>query len=110
MISLLILLNFIWRNKSLFKPIVIVGLSIYLFLNYFNMDNYIAKQNIKIINSENEIDIKYLTTLSLDAYGGIKEGKEKGIIKDKDYIEWINKAVITEKWYEYNYFNNKILK
>lgn len=107
-ISLLILLVFIWRGKYLFKPIAIVGLTIYLVLNYINIDNYIAKQNMEIINIKYGIDDRYLSRLSLDAQDAVKEGYEKGMIESQYYYNWYNKKVTTKHWYEYNYFNKKI--
>lgn len=109
-ISLLILFVFVWRGKHLFKPIAIVGLTIYLCLNYFNIDNYIAKQNMEIIITKHGIDDRYLSTLSLDAQDTVKEGYEKGIIDSEYYFRWFNKKVTTKHWYEYNYFNSRIIR
>lgn len=109
-ICLITLLIFIWKNKYLFKPIVIAGIVIYVGLNYFNIDNYIAKQNLEIISTKYEIDDGYLSTLSLDAQNAVKEGYEKGIIESQYYFRWFNKKVTTKNWYEYNYFNNKIIR
>lgn len=109
-LSLVILFVYIWKNKYLFKPIVVLALSMYMALNYFNIDNYIAKQNMVIVNSNNGIDDGYLATLSLDAGEAVKEGYEKGIIESKYYFNWFNKKVTTKYWYEYNYFNSKILR
>lgn len=109
-ISLLTLLIFIWREKTLFKPIAITGMIIYLALNYANIDNFIARENIKLINQRAEIDLWYISTLSLDAKEAIDEGREKGLISSEYYNLWANKRVLTNHWYEYNYFNNNILK
>ena len=109
-ISLLMLLIFIWREKTLFKPIAITGMIIYLALNYVNIDNFIARENIKLINNRAEIDLWYISTLSLDAKKAIDEGREEGLISSEYYNLWANKRVETTHWYEYTYFNNKILK
>lgn len=109
-LSLVILFIYIWKNKYLFKPIVVLALSMYMALNYFNIDNYIAKQNMLIVNSNNGIDDGYLATLSLDAGEAVKDGYEKGIIESKYYFNWFNKKINTKYWYEYNYFNSKILR
>lgn len=109
-IALLLLLVFIWREKLLFKPIVVSAVAIYLVLNFVNIDNFIAKENLKLINTRAEIDTWYLSTLSLDAKEAIDEGREKGLVSSEYYNFWANKRVITERWYEYNYFNNKLLK
>lgn len=109
-ISLIFLLIFIWMEKTLFKPIAITAMAIYLALNYCNIDNFIAKENIKLINQREEIDLLYISTLSLDAKNAINEGKEKGIVDITNYRRWIKQKVETEHWYEYNYFNNEALK
>lgn len=109
-LSLVILFIYIWKNKYLFKPIVVLALSMYMALNYFNIDNYIAKQNMLIVNSNNGIDDGYLATLSLDAGEAVKDGYEKGIIESKYYFNWFHKKVSTKYWYEYNYFNSRILR
>ena len=109
-IALLLLLAFIWREKLLFKPIVVSAVSIYLVLNFVNIDNFIAKENLKLINTRAEIDLWYISTLSLDAKEAIDEGREKGLVNSAYYDYWANKRVETERWYEYNYFNNNILK
>ncbi len=109
-ISLFFLLLFIWREKNLFKPIAIVAMAIYLALNYVNIDNFIAKENIKLINQREEIDLWYISTLSLDAKNAIDEGRKNGLISSEYYNSWANKRVAPKHWYEYNYFNNKVLK
>ncbi|MGG7056975.1 DUF4153 domain-containing protein [Clostridium tertium] len=109
-ISLLTLLIFIWREKTLFKPIAVTGMIIYLALNYVNIDNFIARENIKLINQRAEIDLWYISTLSLDAKKAIDEGRENDLISSEYYNLWVNKRVLTNHWYEYNYFNNNILK
>ena len=109
-ISLFFLLIFIWTEKTLFKPIAITGMVIYIALNYCNIDNFIAKENIKLINQREEIDLWYISTLSLDAESAINEGRDKGLISPEYYFNWENKKYSTKHWYEYNYFNNKVLK
>ncbi len=109
-ISLFFLLLFIWREKNLFKSIAIVAMAIYLALNYANIDNFIAKENIKLINQREEIDLWYISRLSLDAKDAIDEGRRNGLISREYYNMWANKRVAPEHWYEYNYFNNKVLK
>lgn len=108
-ISLLMLLIFIWREKKLFKPIAITAMVIYIALNYANIDNFIAKENFKLINNRAEVDVWYISTLSLDAKKAIDEGRENHLISNENYNLWANKRVVPNHWYEYNYFNN-ILK
>ncbi|MDV4152654.1 DUF4173 domain-containing protein [Clostridium sp. AL.422] len=109
-ISLVFLLLFIWRENNLFKPIAIVAMAIYLALNYGNIDNFIAKENIKLINQREEIDLWYLSKLSLDARDAIEEGRKSGLVSMEYYNLWLRKIVTTDHWYEYNYYNNEISK
>lgn len=109
-ISLFFLLIFIWKEKNLFKPITITAMVIYLGLNYCNIDNFIAKENIKLISEREEMDLWYISTLSLDAKEAIDEGRKNGLISSEYYNMWANKRVVQNHWYEYNYFNNKVLK
>lgn len=109
-IALLFLLIFIWKEKTLFKPIAITAMVIYLALNYCNIDNFIAKENIKLISAREEIDLWYISSLSLDAKDAINEGRKNGLISMEYYNLWLSKIVTTNHWYEYNYFNNKVLK
>ena len=78
---------------------------IYLGLNYFNIDNFIAKENIKLINQREEIDLWYLSNLSLDARDAIEEGRRNGLVSMEYYNLWLRKIVTTDHWYEYNYMN-----
>lgn len=109
-ISLLMLLIFIWREKKLFKPIAITAMVIYIALNYVNIDNFIAKENFKLINNRAEVDVWYISTLSLDAKKAIDEGRENNLISNGYYNLWENKRVEPNHWYEYNYFNNNMLR
>ena len=96
-------------EKTLFKPIAITAMAIYLALNYCNIDNFIAKENIILINQREEIDLWYISTLSLDAKNAIDEGRKNGLISSEYYNSWANKRVAPKHWYEYNYYN-KVLK
>lgn len=109
-ISLLFLLIFIWKEKTLFKPVAITAMVIYLALNYCNIDNFIAKENIKLISEREKMDLWYISSLSLDAKDAIYEGKKNGLISNEYYNMWANKRVAPKHWYEYNYFNNQVLK
>ncbi|MBD7913566.1 DUF4173 domain-containing protein [Clostridium sp. Sa3CUN1] len=109
-ISLVLLLAFIIREKVLFKPIAITAMIIYIGLNYINIDNFIAKENIKLIEKRAEIDLWYLSTLSLDAKEALSEGRKNGVVSNEYYNLWVNKKVLTEHWYEYNYMNENVLK
>ena len=105
---LILLILFILKDKDLFKPIVILATVMYITLNYINIDNYIVKKNLEVMTVTSEIDVHYLTTLSLDAYKAVTEGKELGKIPSNEYNDWINNRINNNlKWYSYNYFNKK---
>lgn len=105
---LILLILFIWKDKDLFKPIVILATVMYITLNYINIDNYIVKKNLEVMTVTSEIDMYYLTTLSLDAYKAVTEGKELGKISSNEYNNWLNNRRNNNlKWYSYNYFNEK---
>lgn len=58
----------IWRQSvPLLKSFIVISIVAYTLLNYINVDQLIAKNNIERYNQGNPIDISYLTTLSYDA-------------------------------------------
>ena len=103
---LILLTLFIWKEKELFKPIVVLGGIMYITLNYANIDNYIVKKNIEKMTTTNEIDVHYLSTLSADAYKAVTEGKNSGKIPSNEYYDWVNNSRNNSpNWYNYNYYN-----
>lgn len=64
----------IWRQSiPLFKSFIVISIVSYTLLNYINVDQLIAKNNIERYNKGNPIDISYLTTLSYDAFPQLLE-------------------------------------
>ncbi|MCD3331086.1 DUF4153 domain-containing protein, partial [Clostridium botulinum] len=102
---LIILLIFIWKNINLFKPIIICGAIIYVGVNFFNIDEFITKNNLNLSAYSKSIDKYYLSTLSFDNYKSMIKARKKGLIAIEDYNLWIevNKKEI-KHWYEYNYY------
>ncbi|AEB76241.1 DUF4153 domain-containing protein [Clostridium botulinum] len=102
---LVMLLIFIWKNINLFKPIIICGAIIYVGANFFNMDEFITKNNLKLLAHSKSIDRYYLSTLSFDNYKSMIKARKEGLISIEDYNLWVevNKKDI-KHWYEYNYY------
>lgn len=116
---LLIQLAFVWREVRVFKSIIILALVMYIGINFFNIDSYIARKNIAL-NREGKLDHMYLTNLSFDASKQIKEALKEGKISEDTYNSWkkineINFKSIGEEedskehWYEYNYYFRKAM-
>lgn len=105
---LIILLIFIWKNINLFKPIIICGAIIYVGVNFFNIDEFITKNNLNLLVHSKSIDKYYLSTLSFDNYKSMIKARKEGLISIEDYNLWIeiNKKEI-KHWYEYNYYSSK---
>lgn len=70
---LLLILNLgamcaLWYKKiNLYKSALIITIIFYSTVNLFNVDGYIAKENIEIYRINGKIDAQYLTNLSNDA-------------------------------------------
>ncbi len=95
---------FIWKDKSIFKYIIVVSLTLYIGINFFNIDSFIAKKNIEL-SANKKIDNNYLTVLSLDSIKEMNKARNEGKIDDETYLKWRNRADIKiDNWYEYNYF------
>ncbi|QAA30238.1 DUF4153 domain-containing protein [Clostridium manihotivorum] len=95
---------FIWKDKSIFKYIIVVSLTLYIGINFFNIDSFIAKKNIEL-SADKKIDNNYLTVLSLDSIKVMNKARNEGKIDDETYFKWKNGANIKiDNWYEYNYF------
>lgn len=110
-IILILLLLFIWKKINIFKPTIVLGCIMYVFINFLNLDAFIVKNNVNLYTSSAKIDLNYLTMLSADCYNEIGKAHRMGLISEKEYKEWkgLNKIKITH-WYEYNYFTNKLNK
>ncbi|MGL4850352.1 MAG: DUF4153 domain-containing protein [Clostridium sp.] len=123
---IIILINF-FKDINGWENIIIVGVLLYVGLNFCNMDNIIAKYNINRIESgieKSDSSLYYLSYLSKDAEGTIVEAINNGTFEKLDYpkevtdeytngyealkfrIEWENEHKINPKWFEYNYYNN----
>ncbi|WP_435788466.1 DUF4153 domain-containing protein [Clostridium sp.] len=106
----------IWnREMSLNKILIVIVLSMFVILNYINVDKIIAKENIDIYYKTQKIDVQYLRDLSYDAIPEILKLKDdpnasiaRGI---NSYLDEVKKDLAEENsWYEFNYSKYKARK
>lgn len=106
---LIVLLIGIWnRRMPLNKMLVGIVLSMYIILNYINVDKVIAEKNIDIYYKTQKIDVQYLRTLSYDAIPEIlklKDDSNPAVAREvNNYLEDLKKELAQEySWYEFNY-------
>ena len=105
LIMLVIIAISLWKNINLFKYCIILGSIIYLGINFCNMDKMIAQYNLD--TKGKDVDIQYLSTLSLDSYDVVLKAYKEGKLDKDQFKEYENQKRFAPKWYEYNYYNNK---
>jgi len=99
----------IWnRRMPLNKILVVIMLSMFILVNYINVDKIIAKKNIDIYYKTQKIDVQYLKNLSYDAIPEIlrlKDDSNLDITRQVNtYLEDLKKELSEEySWYEFNY-------
>jgi len=99
----------IWNRKTpLNKVLILTVLSMYILLNYINVDKIIAEKNIDIYYKTQKIDVQYLKNLSYDAIPEIsklKDDSNASIAKEiNSYLNDLNKELsVGYSWYEFNY-------
>jgi len=99
----------IWNRKMpINKVLIVIVLSMYIFLNYINVDKIIAEKNIDIYYKTQKIDVQYLRNLSYDAIPEIirlKSDSNAGIAREVNkYLEDVkNELSEGNSWYEFNY-------
>lgn len=99
----------IWNRKMpLNKVLIVIVLSMYVLLNYVNVDKIIAEKNIDIYYKTQKIDVQYLRNLSYDAIPEIlklKDDSNLDIARQVNiYLEDLKKELSEEdSWYEFNY-------
>ncbi|SUY44958.1 membrane protein [Clostridium putrefaciens] len=107
-IVIILQLIHIWMRISMFKPILVVAVMFYLFINFFNIDAFIARKNIEVYKDKG-MNESYLKILSFDALKEMDKALEDGKIDRITYNNWIkvnkdNLDTNNDKWYEYNYY------
>ncbi|MGV8982567.1 DUF4153 domain-containing protein [Clostridium sp.] len=99
----------IWNRKMpLNKILIVIVLSMYVLVNYINVDKIIAKNNIDIYYQTQKIDVQYFKNLSYDAIPEIVKLKDDS---NADTARQINSYLDDVKnelskghsWYEFNY-------
>ncbi len=107
----------IWRPKiNLMKYSIVLLIVMYLFINFFNADKFIANKNFDRYEKINKIDASYITHLTPDAFSYIYTNKNtySSNLDIKNNIDYyIDKNIDYSKegshWYEFNY-NKHIIK
>jgi hypothetical protein len=98
----------IWyRNFPMAKTMIITALTMYVILNYLNVDVFIARKNIERYKNGENIDIAYLTHLSYDAFPYVKEllndKNEDVALKISQYVNRKEKVLESKSsWSEFN--------
>jgi hypothetical protein len=99
----------IWnREMPLNKVLIVIVLSMFILLNYINVDKIIAEKNIDIYYKTQKIDVQYLRNLSYDAIPEIlklKDDSNASIASEINiYLGDLKKELSGEySWYEFNY-------
>ncbi|MBU3191987.1 DUF4173 domain-containing protein [Clostridium bowmanii] len=99
----------IWNRKMpLNKILIVIVLSMYVFVNYINVDKIIAKNNIDIYYQTQKIDVQYLKNLSYDAIPEIvklRDDPNKDVAKEvSSYLDDVENELRSDhSWYEFNY-------
>lgn len=117
LLALLLLILFIsvWKEKiPILKYSFIAVASVYIVLNFMNVDRIIAKRNVDIYLNTKEIDVSYFYELSCDALPEMERMFIQGDIKDytlrtdlKACIESKKRKAQYDHWYQYNYYKYK---
>lgn len=106
----------IWNRKMpLNKVLIVIVLSMFILLNYINVDKIIAEKNIDIYYKTQKMDVQYLTNLSYDAIPEILRLKDDSNLdvarQVNSYLEDVKKELREEhSWYEFNYSKYKARK
>ncbi|MEK6264509.1 MAG: DUF4173 domain-containing protein [Clostridium sp.] len=106
----------IWNRKMpLNKILMVIVLSMFVILNYINVDKIIAKENIDIYYKTQKIDVQYLSNLSYDAIPEILKLKDDSNLdvarQVNSYLNDVKKELSEEhSWYEFNYSKYKARK
>lgn len=117
-IMFIISLAALWIEKvPMAKLSIIAALSMYVLLNYANVDAFIARKNIERFHDTGKIDLYYLSSLSYDAISEIKR------LEDEPQLSLENKRILEDyfkkakqklskkaSWCEFNYSKYKAFK
>ena len=125
MLFFIFIINFIYiwhRNLAVIKAYFIVALSVYIVLNFANVDRIIASNNIERYNRTKSIDEEYLGQLSYEAIPAInsflKDIKDSPDAREKKITESILEHFSQDKesllkhksWQSFNISKNRALE
>jgi hypothetical protein len=125
MLFFIFIINFIYiwhRNLAVIKAYFIVALSVYIILNFANVDRIIASNNIERYNRTGSIDEEYLGQLSYEAIPAInsflKDIKESPDAREKKISDSIMEHFSQDKesllkhksWQSFNISKNRALE
>jgi len=125
MLFFIFIINFIYiwhRNLAVIKAYFIVALSVYIVLNFANVDRIIASNNIERYNRTKSIDEEYLGQLSYEAVPVItnflKDIKESPDARQKEITDSILQNLRQDKesllkhknWQSFNISKNRALE
>ncbi len=114
-ISLLALLVWVWMRKfPLFRTILVTAITVYVALNYVNVDRLIAQRNLDQYLITGHIDIQHFNSLSVDALPAIEAAHLLPVLKGQLSDRFmLNRSYIQEEynhWFEYNYGIERYLR
>jgi len=101
---------------NLIRIYIIAGLVFYIGLNYINVDNMIAKNNVDRYFETGNIDTNYLRSLSYDALPQLsrlleaKDPNVRMLIKDHLIDKGYRLKAETSSWQEFNYSRYKAMQ
>lgn len=108
------------KNIKLVKPYFIIILTVYVFINYINIDGIIARKNINRYfenqdkNIERKIDLKYLETLGIDGTIEMKEllNADDIAIQSEvyNYLYHQRDEIKNKNWQEFNINQYRFIK
>ena len=105
--GLLVLIFFAFqRIQNILKPLTILALSLYMVLNFMNLDGIIVQRAKEIYTTHGRLDIDYLSTLSADAYSAFENNFNFQTATDGQIIELKEQYLNTL----YQHFNEDQLK
>ncbi len=114
-VSLLALMVWIWKREfPLFKTALIAAVTVYVALNYVNVDRLIAHNNLERYQLTHQVDIYHLSWLSVDAWpeiaGAQLDAASKKQLLDDFRMQQTPAKEQHDRWFEYNYHLNRFLQ
>lgn len=107
-VSLAALLLWIWKpGFQLLRAVLITAVSVYVVLNFVNVDRLIAHNNLERYRQTQQLDLYHLSTLSVDAWPEITAAglPAESLKKVRTFFlyERYPDPRDRDQWFEYNY-------